>query len=183
MPHRPEARRRLLRVGAGVLLGLAGGALGAGLPEAVRALVPGGRLLGRGDAHFFGVRLYEASLWVAGPAWREDAPFALALDYARDFSRSLLVTVSLDEMRRLGGADEARLLRWKSQLEDVLPDVKAGETLVGVSLPGRGALFHHQGRLGGEVADPAFARAFFAIWLDPRCQVPALRRRLLGGAA
>jgi hypothetical protein len=36
------------------------------------------------------------------------------------------------------------------------------------------------GRLSGEVADPAFSRAFFAIWLDSRTRVPALRSRLLG---
>jgi len=28
--------------------------------------------------------------------------------------------------------------------------------------------------------DPAFSRAFFAIWLDSRTRVPALRSRLLG---
>lgn len=42
------------------------------------------------------------------------------------------------------------------------------------------AAFYHQGRLSGKVADPAFARAFFAIWLDARTRVPALRARLLG---
>lgn len=155
----------------------------ASLPEPVKALAPAWRPLGSGEARFLGLRLYEAALWVGAQGYREDAPFALALTYARAFSRDTLVSASLDEMRRLGGADEARLSRWKVELERVFPDVAAGETIVGVHLPGRGAAFYHQGRLSGEVADPAFARAFFAIWLDSRTRVPALRGRLLGQAS
>ena len=93
------------------------------------------------------------------------------------------MSTSLDEMRRLGGGDEAVLARWRAELERVFPDVSEGETIVGVSLPGRGAAFYHQGRLLGEVADPAFAQTFFAIWLDRRTRVPALRARLFGQPA
>jgi hypothetical protein len=159
------------------------GPLTAALPDPVKALAPGWQVLGSGEARFIGVHLYDASLWVAGPGYREDVPFALVLTYSRAFSRSLLVSTSLDEMRRLGGADEARLARWKLSLEQVFPDVAAGETIVGVHVPGRGAVFYHQGRLSGELADPAFAKAFFAIWLDSRTRVPALRARLLGLAS
>lgn len=166
------------------LLGVAclafGGVASASLPEPVRALSAGWKPLGKGEASFLGLRLYDATLWVAGSDYRDDQPYALALNYARGFSRATLVATSLDEMRRLGGADEARLSRWKVELERVFPDVAAGETIVGVHLPGRGAVFYHQGRLSGEVLDPAFARAFFAIWLDVRTRVPALRSRLLG---
>lgn len=150
------------------------------LPEAVRALVPDGRPLGRGEARFLGVHLYDASLWVGAAGYRPEGPYALSLRYARGFSRDTLVETSLDEMRRLGGADEALLARWKAVLERVFPDVAAGETIVGVRLSGGGAAFYHQGRLTGEVADPEFGRVFFAIWLDSRTRVPALRARLLG---
>ncbi len=51
----------------------------ASLPEPVKALAPAWRNLGSGDASFLGLRLYGASLWVSGQAYREDAPFALAL--------------------------------------------------------------------------------------------------------
>lgn len=172
-------RRRILLLG----LGLFASAAMATLPEPVRALAPGWRMLGSGEARFVGLRLYDASLWVSGQAWSDSQPYALVLTYARGFSRSTLVSTSLDEMRRLGAGDEAALLRWKADLERVFPDVAEGETLVGVNLPGRGAAFYHQGRLTGEVTDPDFARTFFAIWLDRRTRVPALRARLFGQPA
>ena len=86
-----------------LLAALAGAVLPvqASLPEPVKALAPAWRNLGSGDASFLGLRLYGASLWVSGQTYREDAPFALSLTYARAFSRDTLVSTSLDEMRRL----------------------------------------------------------------------------------
>lgn len=81
-------------------------------------------------------------------------------------------------MRRLG-ADVAQLARWDADLRRVFPDVKEGESIVGVHQPGRGASFFHQGRATGEVVDAEFARRFFAIWLDPASRSPSLRSALL----
>jgi hypothetical protein len=155
----------------------------AGLPAAVQALTPESaapwRALGQGEMRWLGFRLYEATLWVAGEHYRDSAPFALQLRYAREIPRERLVSSSLSEMRRLGWRDEVQLRRWESALESIFPDVAAGHVIVGVSLPGRGAAFFHDGRPVGEVADPEFARAFFAIWLDARTRDPELRARLL----
>ncbi len=65
----------------------------------------------------------------------------------------------------------------------MLPDVQAGDRLVGVHRPGRGALFALNGRTIGEIADPRFSAQFFAIWLGPRSPEPALREALLAGTA
>ena len=83
-------------------------------------------------------------------------------------------------MRRLGVWDEDKLARWEKALTRVFPDVKRGERIVGVHLPGKGAIFYHQGQPTGTIDDPEFADAFFAIWLDPRTREPSLRKALLG---
>jgi hypothetical protein len=88
------------------------------------------------------------------------------------------VQTSVDEMRRLG-ASEAQLQRWEPELRRVFPDVKEGDSIIGVHYPGRGAAFFHRGRPTGEVRDAEFARLFFAIWLDPRSRSPSLRTALL----
>lgn len=139
------------------------------------------RPLGSGEMRWFGLSIYQASLWTGAARFDDSAPFALALRYSRDISGSRLVATSIDELKRLGTRDDATLKRWEALLESVFPDVKTGDLIVGVSLPARGALFYHQGRLTGEIADPQFARAFFAIWLDERTRAPDLRVRLLGG--
>ena len=59
----------------------------------------------------------------------------------------------------------------------LFPDVKPGDHILGVSAGGSGVSVQRQAF--GEIAEPAFARQFFAIWLDPRTSAPELREALL----
>ena len=156
------------------------------LPDAVRQGEPGGRASnewqewGSGEMTWLGIALYRATLWVAGDD-PQSAPSALQLLYRRDIARERLVRTSVDEMRRLGGAGvhPAQIERWEADLRRVFPDVKQGETIIGVHHPGRGASFYHRGQASGTIADGDFARLFFAIWLDPQSRSPELRAALL----
>jgi hypothetical protein len=146
------------------------------------------RQLGQGRMRWFGLVLYDATLWVGGDHrhggelddWRWDHPFALDLRYARDFKGRKLADASVDEIRRLGLADGAKLDAWRAHMVAAFPDVKKGERITGVFRPGIGAEFFHQDRSTGLVRDPEFARAFFSIWLDARTREPKLRAALLG---
>lgn len=151
------------------------------LPEAVRKGEADWRQWGSGEMSWLGFSLYRATLWVVGEPAAElpaSSPSALQLDYQRDIASNRLVQTSVDEMRRLG-ASEGQLQRWEPELRRVFPDVKEGESIIGVHYPGRGAAFFHRGRPTGEVRDADFARLFFAIWLDPRSRSPSLRTALL----
>ncbi len=151
------------------------------LPEVVRKGEAGWRQWGSGEMSWLGFSLYRATLWVVGELAANlppDSPSALQLDYRRDIPRDRLVQTSVDEMRRMG-ASEIQLQRWEPELRRVFPDVKEGESIIGVHYPGRGAAFFYRGRQSGEVLDAEFARLFFAIWLDPRSRSPNLRAALL----
>ena len=65
-------------------------------------------------------------------------------------------------------------------MKGIFPTVGKGDRLTGVNVPSRGAAFFHNGRPIGEIVEPAFAQAFFGIWLDPRTSRPDFRSRLLG---
>lgn len=152
------------------------------LPSSAATLVPEARAAGQGRLRWFGLHIYDARLYVSGQGFRQTAPFALALRYARELDGTRIADTSLDEMRRLGFGDEADHRRWREAMRTLFPDIKRGDELTGVALPGRGAVFFHNGRRIGEVDDPEFAQAFFAIWLDPRTRATDLRRELLGEA-
>ena len=72
----------------------------------------------------------------------------------------------------------ARLDAWGAQMARIFPDVRDGDHLLGVWRP-EGAYFYQGERLIGSIRDAEFARAFFAIWLDPRSSAPGLRAALL----
>jgi hypothetical protein len=145
-----------------------------------RGEIAGATQVGQGQFSWFGFVVYEAHLWSAArtPDWEH--AFALELVYRRDLSRDTLVQASLDEMRRLGSDDEALLAAWAGEMRQAFVDVKAGQRITGVYLPGEGCRFYVDDKPRHEVADTRFARAFFSIWLDPRTRNPELRRDLLG---
>lgn len=147
--------------------------------------LPGAVLAGHGLLRFWGLEVYHASLWV-WPGFRPEAfadhPFALELEYRRAFQAGAIAERSLQEMRRLAPLSEEQARRWQQALQQILPDVRLGDRIVGLHRPGQGARFEQGGRLLGEIVDPEFARLFFGIWLSPATSVPALREALLAGA-
>jgi len=187
----PPDRRGQFWLGAGFLLlvlallwirpaqAMSAGAPADATPAQVYPIREGGgwQEWGAGEMRFFGFRLYRATLWVAGSSI-DTAPFALTLHYHRDITRAQLVSSSIDEMRRTG-TPEAMAEKWRADLERVFPDVREGDRIIGIHLPGTGARFYHQGKLTGEVRDPEFSRRFFAIWLDPKTRSPDVRALLL----
>ncbi|MEK6346806.1 MAG: chalcone isomerase family protein [Burkholderia sp.] len=159
-------------------------AAAAAAPPDCRNDVPSARLIGSGDFCVLGFCLYDAALWASRAPTTADVPFALALTYRRTIRAERLVKVGMDEIRRLAPAPlpDATLAAWQADMRRAFEDVGPGDSLCGVYLPGHGARFYANGRLKAAIDDPAFAAAFFGIWLDPHTRAERLRRRLLGEA-
>ena len=151
------------------------------MPAAVAEASPGLKRIGAGTLRWFGVRIYDASLWAYRSPPHFDRPFALSLRYARSLKGKAIAQRSVEEIEGLSlGTPQARRA-WGLAMAGLFPDVEEGSTLTGLHVPGRGATFFHDGRPLGAIADPEFSRAFFSIWLDPATSAPDLRIALLGG--
>ncbi len=155
----------------------------AELPPAACSVIEPCRMVGKGRLRWWGFHVYDAALWAREGRWNAEAPYVLDIIYARTITGAQLADTSIDEIRRLGIRDEARLARWGQQLRAVFPDVQSGSRLTGIYRPQRGMVFHSGTRVLGGIDDPELARRFFEIWLDPRTQTPELRAALLGGNA
>lgn len=153
----------------------------AELPPAACGVIEPCRMVGKGRLRWWGFHVYDAALWAREGRWNAEAPYVLDIVYARTITGAQLADTSVDEIRRLGIRDEARLARWGAQLRTVFPDVQSGSRLTGIYRPQRGAQFYSGTRMLGNIDDPELARRFFEIWLDPRTQTPELRAALLGG--
>ena len=166
--NRPvSARRREL------LLGLAGAPFAAwATPDPTAGL----QRWGSGEFRRFGFLVYQACLWASDDPLRP--PLALQLTYQHNIAGAAIAEASVKEIRQLGLADEATLARWGGLLAGLFPDVRTGDAIIGEYRAGS-ASFHFNGRLLGRIEEAAFARAFFAIWLDARTSAPDLRAALL----
>jgi hypothetical protein len=157
----------------------------ASAPAHVLRHIDDARATPSGRLTWFGLHVYDARMFVprafdaANPSAQ---PFALEITYARSLDGRAIAERSRDEIARLGLGTAAQQQRWLGDMAGLFPDVKAGQSLVGIYRPGGGTRFYLDGRAIGEVSDPEFGKAFFAIWLDPRTSAPQLRASLLSAA-
>ena len=180
---RRDAWRALVAAAAAALLPVPRAQATAASSAAPPPPAAGWRLRGQARLRLFGFSVYDATLWAPegfDPAAYEQWPFALELRYLRNFDGRAIAQRSLEEMQRLAPVYRERAQRWLAAMRRAFPDVKAGDRIAGVHLPGRGARFFHNGQERPGIDDAEFAMLFFSIWLSPSTSVPDFRARLLG---
>ena len=138
------------------------------------------QLVGEARFRLFFFDIYQAALLTPDGRYDGAAPYALRLSYMRDVSSQTIVDTSLDEMRRQASGNESKLAEWADWMGQHFPDMKNGDEAVMIALTNGGmALYHNQVKLG-QMDDPAFTDAFFAIWLSDNALKPDLSRQLRG---
>lgn len=154
----------------------------ANIPAHIQHELPDARLSGEGSYRWFGLKIYDAALWVGGQGYQgNSAKFVLNLKYARDLYGERIAQASIDEIRQLDIGSNAQQEAWLSAMKTLFPDVHKGSQISGLFIPEYGARFYLDGKVLGEIKDPEFARAFFAIWLDKKTSARGLREQLLSG--
>ena len=150
------------------------------LPEQIARDVMGLSVRGEAVMRFLGLKVYDVRLWTQMKAFTYTDPFAVELVYDMSLSGKDIAERSVKEMRAQGVNDEAKLRSWGDEMAKIFPDIKKGDALIGVSLPGKEVRFYSREKLIATVPDPEFAKAFFDIWLSEKSSEPKLRLKLLG---
>ena len=160
-----------------MLLGVAASA--QSLPEAIARDVMALSVRGEAVMRFLGFKVYDVRLWTQQKAFSHAEPFAIELVYDMNLNGRDIAERSVKEMRAQGCSDEKKLQRWGEEMIKIFPDIKPGDTLIGVSIPGKEARFYNREKHLRTVADPEFAQAFFDIWVSDKTSEPGLRLKLL----
>jgi len=130
-----------------------------------------GRRVGVGLLKWFGLDIYEATLWTPDGTFADifaAEPVAFTLAYRRNFSRERLIDITRTAWRELALANEEQQARWSRELGAIWVDVHKGSNLTTLVLPAGETRFYDADRLLGRIDDPAFGPAFLRIWLDAR---------------
>lgn len=156
-------------------------------PVAIADAMPNARISGEGKFTWFGLKLYDARLWVSDVGLElgqfSNTPFALDIHYSRSLDGKAIAEQSAKEIETLAFGDDSARSRWRDAMIRLFPNVSKGDRLIGIHLPGKATRFWLNGKALGSVDDPEFGSAFFAIWLDPRTKAPRLRQAMIAGAA
>jgi len=158
-------------------------ALAAAPEPTASAALAGKQVVGQSLLRIWGFEVYHATLFAA-PGFEaarfEQQRLGLELQYRRAFAGRDISQRSIDEMQGIAPLTPAQSREWQATMNGLFPDVKPGDRILGVHVPGSGARFYLNGALLGEAADEAFSARFFGIWLSPKTSQPRMRDALIG---
>jgi hypothetical protein len=150
------------------------------LPSHVVSQVPEIHPFGKGRHSLWGIKVYEATLWIVGPQWSDAKPHALDIEPNRAVPADTLVKNAIAEMRDLKVGDESKLKIWQAEMKKIIPNVKPGDQIV-IFCPDDNRTFAYLNDSStGEVDDPSFCPALMSVWLHPQTKHQAMRKALLG---
>jgi hypothetical protein len=142
--------------------------------------------LGVRKATLFRVNVYVAALYVPHPTTDARAlidssgPFELDLQFVRGVGAKS-IRDGFAEGFAGSAANQPALQPRIATLNSWMEDIRAGERMSFVGIPGRGVQFSFAGKLKGIIPGEDFTRALLSIWLGEHPPNPELKSGLLGG--
>jgi len=150
------------------------------LPAPLREVKPDLKPVGAATLHWFGLHVYDVALFAQEVPFTTNSTAVLSIRYNISIKHHRLLDTTLKEWRRMGKGEDVQRAQWIKQLEPLWPDLKSGDSLTAFMRRDGATQFYFGDLLLGEVPDPEFGPAFFAIWLDAKCRYPEVRDGLLG---
>ncbi len=153
--------------------------------EAASALAAGtGDLLPVGSARLRVLfwTIYDSTLYSPTGSYSGIEPgVALAITYRRSIAARELIDRTFEEWEDMQRMSVVQA-EWRETLQQLWPDVEAGDTLTLRVTEELHSEFHFGNRLLGTVGDSRFTEQFLAIWLSPDTNYPDQRNALLDAA-
>jgi hypothetical protein len=104
---------------------------------------------------------------------------AIRMHYVRSLSKKQ-ITDGFQEGFEANARDKAGQKAAFDQMLALIPDVKEGDTLTFIYLPGKGTVVQSGNKDLGTFEGKGFADAVFSIWLGPKPPTEDLRKGMLG---
>jgi Chalcone isomerase-like len=158
---------------------------GAKLPDTLNAGGTTLKLNGLGIRKKSIVKVYVGALYLVAPSKDADAilagdqPKAIRLHFLRDLTKKQLVE-AFEEGFKANAPDQAGQQAAFDKMLALIPDVKEGETLTFIYVPGKGTTLQVGNKDLGVFAGKVFSDAVFSIWLGPKPPTEDLKKGMLG---
>lgn len=143
--------------------------------------------LGMRKATFLKVNVYVGALYVTRashdpqPLIDPGTPAELILHFVRNVGEGDLKNAWKEGFERVAKDQMAALAARVAMLNSWMSDIKTGQRLTFVRLPGMGIQVSFNGTVKGTITGDDFSRAFISIWLGKEPPNAQLKTGLLGG--
>jgi hypothetical protein len=163
-----------------ILFGLNAQARFSSMDEVVNHYVPQAQQVGEVRMKYLWMDIYDAVLYSPNGKFYRNDNFALQLDYLRSFQGEKIAESSIKEIKKQGFKEQLKLKQWLAEMKQIFPDVKKGDSLLGVKDDKGNSKFYYNGKLTGFIIDPEFTEHFFNIWLSEKSSYPEFSKKLIG---
>ena len=137
-------------------------------------------LRGEGVYSWYFIKIYKGKLWSFKDSELYSKPLKLELQYLKNFTGQEIIKQSLKELASAGATQE-ELESFRSKLQQIMPDVKANDTITASFDPVSGlTFFYNSTKEVGKLSDVSEAKKFLNIWLGEKTTAPDFRNILLG---
>jgi len=143
-------------------------------------IAPSLRLVGQAEFRYLFWDIFDASLYAAGHTFSWQAPFALSLEYRRDFSAEDLTKETIKSLDRLTTWPKAELASFRRTLASCMANVRDGDRFTAISPDRDTAVLFLNGEERCRIEKLGIRRDYFSIWLSPGSTSPEETRKLLG---
>lgn len=150
------------------------------IPASLQNIIKNPVLIGSSELRFFGLKVYDISLWSEDTSFSYNKEFAIQIEYKMNFSREDLVKRSLSEIKSLHKISPSEEISYIKQLTEIFNSVKKGDEKIAVFVPLQGVLMFHNNQLIGKISNLRLARLFVDIWLDENGSYPKITKKLIG---
>lgn len=137
------------------------------------------QLIGQTRLNWLFKPIYEAYLYAPEQPFTfpDSGDFIFKLIYRLDLKRENIVRETLRQWEKQNVSPQPV---WVQELERLIPDIRAGDSLALEVSDGRQARLLHNDTPVGSIDDAGFVQAFAGIWLAASTTRPDLRQQLLG---
>ena len=142
--------------------------------------IPNAQMVASGRLTVFLFDVYDATFYTTNGKREVQPPFALKLSYLRDIDGEKIADQSAEEIRNQERIDEITLAGWHSQMRNIFPNVKKGDSITGIYKATNECVFYKNNHFIGLISDGQFCDVFFDIWFGEKTSAPALRNQLVG---
>ncbi|MEZ5491932.1 MAG: chalcone isomerase family protein [Gammaproteobacteria bacterium] len=125
--------------------------------------------------------IYDSTLFSRNGSYGGVEPgIALKIDYRRNIKKDRLIDTTRDQWLELSLYQPELSEIWLSELSQIWPDIRRGDSIILYVEPDMSATFYHNEELLGRIDNARFTENFLAIWLAEDSSFPEQRNELIG---
>lgn len=123
--------------------------------------------------------VYDVALFTNDGEYQPNRSFALEIVYLMEFDSNAIVKRTIKEISDQGFTDSEKLKHWEMNLKGLFPNVKKGDSIIGIKDDAGASHFYFNGKALGSIDDKEFSQRFFNIWLGPESKSPKHTNKLI----